>query len=262
MNKVALITGASKGIGLQTAKLLAKNGYKVYGGARKTFSEEDIVPITLDVTDINSVKNAVDFVIKSEGRLDLLVNNAGMGISGPVEYTTDEDAKYIFEVNFFGAFNMTKAAIPFLRENKGRIINISSVASALSIPFQSFYSCSKAALDAMAFALISELKPFGIKVTNVMPGDTKTNFTDARRKGFDEEDKNYGKRISRSISVMEHDERNGMSPVCVAKTILKVANKKRPPIAIAVGYKYKLFLFLNKILPKKWVVAVIGKMYG
>lgn len=262
MKKVVLITGASRGIGLATARLLAANGFAVYGGARKAFKEEGINDIVLDVTDSVSVKNAVGAVIAKEGRLDALINNAGMGISGAVELTSDEDAKYIFDVNFFGAFNMIKAALPYLRESKGRIINLSSVASILSIPFQSFYSSTKAALDALAFALISELKPFGIKVTNILPGDTRTNFTDARRKGFNENDSVYGGRISRSVALMEKDERGGMPPSCTAKAILKTLNKKRPPVLKAVGFKYRLFLFLNKILPKRLVIYVIGKLYG
>jgi short-subunit dehydrogenase len=95
-----------------------------------------------------------------------------------------------------------------------------------------------------------------------MPGDTKTNFTDARRKSFKEKDNIYGERIAKSIAVMEHDERNGMPPICVAKTILKVLGKKRPPVLTAVGFQYKAFLFLNKILPKKLVIFIIGKIYG
>lgn len=260
--KIALVTGASKGIGLATAKLLYHNGYTVYGGARNSFTEEGITAVTLDVTKPESVKQAVDFVIGREGRLDVLINNAGMGISGPVETTDEADAKYIFDVNFFGAFYMVKAALPYLRKSRGRIINTSSVASYLSIPFQSFYSSTKAALDALAFALVSEVKPFGIKVTNILPGDTRTNFTDARRKGVEEKNGVYGERVARSVAVMENDERHGMPPEKTAKTVLKTLKKRNPPVIKAVGLQYKLFLFLNKILPKKFVIWVIGKIYG
>lgn len=262
MNKVALITGASKGIGLSTAILLHKNGYAVYGCSRNGFEQDGINSIIADVTDENSIKNIVKTVIDKENRLDLLINNAGMGISGAVENTSEEDAKYIFEVNFFGAFRMIKECIPYLRKTKGRIINTSSVAASLCIPFQAFYSSTKAALDALAFALIPELKPFGIKVTNVLPGDTKTGFTDARRKNYSKNDNFYGEKIEKSIKVMEKDEQNGMSADCVAKVILKTLNKKRPPVTVAVGFKYKLFMVLNKVLPKKFVIFIIGKLYG
>lgn len=262
MKKIVLITGASKGIGLATSKMFSDNGYTVYGGARKDFKEDKIISIKLDVTDFDSIKNAVNYIIEKEGRLDILINNAGMGISGAVENTPMDEAEYIFNVNFFGAFRMIKECIPHLRKTKGRIINISSVAASLCIPFQAFYSASKAALDALSFALIPELKPFDIKVINVLPGDTKTSFTDARQKSFSDNDINYGDKIKRSISLMEKDEQNGMPPEAVAKVVLKVTKQKRPPVYVSVGFKYKIFMFLNKILPKKLVIFVIGKMYG
>lgn len=261
MKKIAIVTGASRGIGIATAQILKNNGFTVYGFSRKGFIAEGINSVICDVTDSNSVKNAVKTVTDKEGRLDLLVNNAGMGISGAVENTSDEDAKYIFDVNYFGVFKMIRECIPYLRQNKGRIINISSVAASLCIPFQAFYSSSKAAVDALAFALIPELKPFGIKITNILPGDTKTGFTEARKKG-EADNKIYGNRIERSVAVMEKDEQNGMPPEAVAKLVLKAALKKNPPVYKAVGFKYKLFMFLNKILPKKLVIWVIGKLYG
>ncbi len=262
MNKVVIITGSSKGIGAAAAKMFKENGFTVYGFSRGGFTAEGINSVICDVTDTQSVKNAVSAVIAKEGRLDLLINNAGMGISGAVENTADRDAEYIFNVNFFGAFRMIKECIPHLRETKGRIINISSVAASLCIPFQAFYSSTKAAVDALAFALIPELKPFGIKVTNILPGDTKTSFTEARRKGESADNGVYGDRIARSVAVMEKDEQNGMPPEAVAKAVLKAALKKRPPVYKAVGFKYKLFMLLNKILPKKFVIFVIGKLYG
>jgi NAD(P)-dependent dehydrogenase (short-subunit alcohol dehydrogenase family) len=262
MNKTAIVTGASKGIGLSAAKMLRDNGYTVYGLSRSPVSEEGIYGILCDVTDTESVKNAVKTVIEKSGRIDLLINNAGMGISGAVENTSEEDAKYIFEVNYFGAFRMIRECIPHLRQSKGRIINISSVAASLCIPFQAFYSSTKAAVDALAFALIPELKPFGIKITNILPGDTKTNFTSSRKKSQTVLDTVYGDRIERSVAVMEKDEQHGMPAEAVAKVILKTALKKNPPVYKAVGFKYKLFMFLNKILPKKLVIRVIGKIYG
>lgn len=262
MGKVALVTGASKGIGLAVSQKLAAMGYTVYGGARGAFSHPDIISVQLDVTKPESVKQAVESIISKEGRLDLLVNNAGMGISGAVEKTPDDEARYIFDVNLFGPFFMIKKCLPYLRESKGRIINISSVAAALCIPFQAFYSSTKAALEGLTYALIPEIAPFGIKLTNILPGDTRTNFTDARKKSFEKEDPVYGDRIWRSVSVMEKDERGGMSPEKVANTIAKTLRRKNPPVIKAVGFQYKLFLFLNKLLPKKLVIWLIGKLYG
>lgn len=260
--KVVLITGGSKGIGLATAKMFAANGYTVYAAARNPFTAEGIISVMLDITDKQSIADAIARVTAEQGRLDILVNNAGMGISGPVEYTPDSEADYIFNVNYFGAFSMIKAALPYLRKSKGAIINISSVASSLSIPFQAFYSSSKAALDAMAFALRGELKPFGIRICNVLPGDTKTEFTDSRIKNFSESDPIYKDRIARSLAVMEKDERNGMPAEKTAKAIYKAAARKNPPPAITVGFKYKVFMLLNKILPRRFVIYIIGKLYG
>lgn len=260
--KVVFITGASKGIGLETARLFIKNGYIVYGAARKAFNEEGVISLICDVTDENSVINAVDKIIASQGRLDVLINNAGMGISGPVEYTSDKDARYIFDVNFFGTINTIKHCTPHLRATCGRIINLSSVASRLAIPFQSFYSSTKSAVDAMSYALRAELKPFNIGVTLILPGDTKTEFTANRQKKYPEYDEMYRDRIAKSISVMEKDEQNGMPSSHVAKVIYKSVIKKKAPLAVTVGFKYKAFLLLDKFLPKKLVNFVIAKMYG
>lgn len=263
--KVAFITGASKGIGLACAKMLASAGYTVYGGARSPFNEPGIIPVTIDVTDPQSVSAAQQLIRAAEGRIDVVVNNAGMGISGPVEYTKDSDARYIFDVNFFGVFLVTKAFIPLLRDSGGgKIINISSVASQLSIPFQSFYSSTKAAVDAMTYALRAELKPHKITAVAIMPGDTKTSFTDARQKCSLPHggDALYGERINRSVELMERDERGGMPPEKTAKLVYKMCRRKNPPPAVTVGGKYKLFLVLNKVLPRRFVNFIIAKMYG
>ena len=262
MSKVALVTGASRGIGLAVSKKLARMGYTVYGAARAPFLQEGINGVQLDVTKPEQIEQVVESIIAKEGRLDLLVNNAGMGISGAVEKTPDEEARYIFDVNLFGPFFMIKKCLPYLRESRGRIINISSVASHLCIPFQAFYSSTKAALETLSYALMPEIAPFGVKITNILPGDTRTGFTDARKKSFEKDDPVYGDRIWRSVSVMEKDERGGMSPDKVANTIAKTLKKKNPPALKTVGFQYKLFVFLNRLLPKKLVIWIIGKLYG
>ena len=132
MGKVVFITGASKGIGLETAKLLAEKGYKVYGGARSDFNAKGVTSVKLDVTDTDSVANAVKYITDKEGGIDILINNAGMGISDAIENTPEEQSKYIFEVNFFGPFRLIKHCLPYLRKSGGKIINISSVAAVVS----------------------------------------------------------------------------------------------------------------------------------
>ena len=261
MKKIVFISGVSKGIGLATARLLREAGYAVYGGARTPIQEEGIHYLPLDVTSPESCQQAIQHVLDLEGHLDILINNAGMGVSGPIENTSLEQAKKNFEVNFFGVHNLTRAALPFLRQSKGRIINISSLASEIPIPYQAFYCASKAALDQYALALQMEVKPFGIQVTNIMPGDTKTSFTEHREK---EEQVNevYTKRMNQSVSKMETDEQRGMSPDSVAHVVLKILNKGKQPLKKAVGIKNVFLLSLFRVLPKKLAILVLNKMYN
>lgn len=258
---VAIVTGASSGIGLATAKMLMKNGVIVYGLARNEF-ESEFNYIRCDVTDYENVQNAVKSIFDKEGQIDYLVNCAGMGISGSVENTTEQNMKKIFNVNFFGTVNMCKATVPFMRQNKsGHIVNISSVAGELPIPFQTFYSATKASIESFTAGLAMEVKPFGIRAVCVLPGDTKTGFTQAREKNT-ADDESYGERINKSVGQMEHDETHGMTPESVAKVICKVLSKKNPKPINAVGFKYKFFLFLSKILPKKFVYKILYKLYA
>lgn len=257
--KVVLITGVSSGIGLELAKKFIKNGNKVYGVSRKEFSLDGLTHIICDVSSLEQCTNAVKTVIEKEGKIDLLINNAGMGISGSVENTSEQDARKIYDVNFFGTFFMCKAALPFLRGSKGRIINVSSVASKFFIPFQGFYSATKASIDAISAAMRAETKPFGVKITNVLPGDTKTSFTANRVK---QDDGVYNERYVSSVGKMEHDEQNGMSSEYVAKVIYKVALKRRPPLTTTIGVPYKILLFLSKILPNRFIEWVVSKMYS
>ena len=257
--KVVLITGVSSGIGLDLAKLFIKNNFIVYGASRNDFAMENLNHIKCDVSSLNQCKNAIEKIIEKEGKLDILINNAGIGTSGSVENTSEEDAKKIFDVNFFGTFFMCKYALPNLRQTKGRIVNVSSVASKFFIPFQGFYSATKASVDAISAAMRAETKPFKVKVTNVRPGDTKTSFTKNRIK---QDDGVYNERYTSSISKMERDEQNGMSSRYVAKKIFKVATKKRPPKTLTIGVSYKFLLFLGKILPNNFVEWVISKMYS
>lgn len=258
--RIVIVTGASAGIGNATAKYFAEKGDKVYSFARRKANGFESVEV--DVTDSEAVKKAVDFVIEKEGRIDVLVNNAGFGISGSIEDTSEENMKRLFDVNFFGATFVTQAVIPQMRkQGDGTIINVSSVAAPLSIPFQGFYSASKAALSSLTEALRIEVAPFGIKVTSVLPGDVKTDFTAVRKKN-ESDNPVYGERIRRSVAQMEHDEQNGMSPVVIAKAVYSLSKKKNPPVYKVGGGKYALFVTLAKLLPKRFVGFVLSKLYG
>ena len=261
VKRVAIVTGASSGIGLATARMLKNKGVKVYGMAYNDFDCE-FDYIKCDVTNTENIENAVKTVFEKEGQIDFLVNCAGMGISGSVENSPNDKIKKIFDVNFFGTVNMCKAVIPYMRKNGfGKIVNISSVAGELPIPFQTFYSATKASIESFTAGLSMEVKPFGIKAVCVLPGDTKTGFTSAREKN-PLDDESYGNRVKSSVGQMEKDEQNGMTPDSVAKVICKTLFKKNPKPINVVGFKYKFFIFLSKILPKSFAYKILYKLYA
>ena len=260
MSKIALITGGSSGIGRCTAEALCDAGCRVYEFSRRNIPAEGIVHINIDVTDEAAVQNAVQAILEKEGRIDVVVNCAGFGISGAVEFTELSEAKAQMDVNFFGMVNVNRAVLPEMRHcGGGRIVNISSVAAVAHIPFQTFYSATKAAIDSYTCALANEVRPFGITVTAVQPGDIRTGFTEARRKccSGDEE---YQGRISRSVAGMERDEQKGMRPETAGRYVAKIALKRRVKPIYALGWGYKCLSVLCKILPcrlRNWIVGLL-----
>lgn len=262
MNKVAIVTGGTSGIGKATAEALIKNGFTVYEFSRRENGIEGMNHLSVDITDENSVCSAVKFVFDKEKRIDLLVNNAGFGISGAIEFTNTEAAKRLFDVNFFGTVNVSREVIPIMRSQKyGRIINVSSVAAPIAIPFQAFYSATKAAVNKYTLALANELRPYGVTVCAVQPGDIKTGFTHAREKVIIGDDI-YGGRIGRSVAQMEKDEQNGMAPEVIGKFIAKTALKKKIKPIYTVGFSYKLICGLSKALPDSLQNYIVGKIYA
>jgi NAD(P)-dependent dehydrogenase (short-subunit alcohol dehydrogenase family) len=261
MKKVALVTGASSGIGLAVSRQLLALGYTVYGLSRRGTSAEGVLPLAAEVTDEEAVKAAVASVFEKEGQIDLLINNAGMGISGPIEFTEAEDMKRIMEVNFYGQVYCAKAVLLYMRQQgRGRIVCTSSVAAPIAIPYQSFYSCSKAAVSDMALALRNEVRAFGIEVCAVMPGDAKTGFTDARKK--ESKGNDIYTHNESAVAAMEKDERGGMTPDDVAAVIVKAATVKNPKPLFTAGAKYKVFVVLFKLLPYRLAYWIVGKMYS
>ena len=263
MAKVVLITGGSSGIGKEAARALVKAGCTVYEMSRKDGAvPEGVRHIRGDVTDEAQAAAAVREVVEKEGRLDILINNAGFGISGAVEFTAPSEARRQFDVNFFGMVNMNKAALGVMREQGGgRIVCMSSVAAPIAIPFQAYYSASKAAVRTYCLALHEEVRPYGIEVCVIMPGDIATGFTAARAKSAEGDDV-YGGRISRSVAVMEHDEQTGMSSEFAGNFVCRVAlAKKHKPVTV-MGGKYKVFVFLTRILSTRLLTTLVGKIYA
>lgn len=260
--KVIIVTGASSGIGLQVATYLAAKGHHVYGISRSKIHEKNVKGIQADVTNFEQLNQCYQDIYDIEGKIDVLINNAGFGISGSIEDTSISDAHELMNVNFMGVFHSTKAVLPLLRKSGGgKIINMSSVASRLSIPFQAFYSSSKAAINAFSEALQNEVSPFNIQVCSVMPGDIKTGFTKNRRKN-EVDSPSYKNRIDKSVGVMENDERNGMDPEVAAIAISRLIRRKHMPLYTTIGFKYKIFILLHKILPAKWANQAVGAIYG
>lgn len=260
--KIAVVTGASSGIGRFTAQALQKSGCIVYDLSRRNIPNKNIIHITTDVTNEKNVMAAIELIVAAHDRIDIVVNCAGFGISGAVEFTRLEDAKAQFEVNFFGMVNVNKAIIPHMRkQGSGRIVNISSVAAVAHIPFQTYYSATKAATESYTCALVNEVKPFGITVTAIQPGDIATEFTSARQKSFDGDDV-YEGRISRSVAGMEKDEQKGMSPVVAGRYIAKIALRKNIKPLYAIGFGYKVICILLKIFPCSAKNKIIGMLYA
>ena len=255
--QVAVVTGGSSGIGRETALSLTKKGCTVYELSRRENPPYGVNHITADVTDEDQVKRAIEEIITREGQIDILVSNAGYGISGAAEMTASVDSHAQLELNLYGADNVIRAVLPHMRgQNSGRIVCVSSVAGILPIPFQLWYSVSKAAIAAYVLALQNEIRPYGITVCAVLPGDI-----DARQK-YDCKDSDYSERVRRSVAVMEKDERGGMSPKKAGEYIAKLAIKKNSRPLKAIGFSYKAIAVLAKLLPRRLSNYIVGKLYA
>ena len=255
MNKVAIVTGGTSGIGLAAVRALREKGCTVYALSRHG-------EIPCDVSDEASARAAVQTVLDREGHIDILVNCAGFGISGAAELTSLEAAKKQLDVNLFGTANMVNAVIPAMRkQGGGRIVNTGSVAGFVPIPFQTWYSASKAAVQSYTMAMGNELSPFGITLAAVLPGDTRTGFTAARQK-IDDPEGLYGGRIERSVTRMEHDEQHGVPAETVGALIARVALKRRVKPLYIPGFSYNLVNVLIRLLPSGVANRLIGVLYA
>lgn len=269
---IVLITGASSGIGKAAAELLMQKGAKVYGASRRggehltdQNSKGEIISISVDINDEEQMKAAVKRIVDENGRLDVLVSNAGNGIAGAVEDCNSDEVKYQFETCYFGTVKTIQACLPYFRQQKsGKIISISSVAGVIPIPYQAFYSSVKAALLIFMDALAIELKPFGIQCATVLPGDTKTGFTAARKFSIASQNENspYYQRMKKSVGRMEKDEQNGVSPSFVGKIIAKQAYSRKMHTFYVTGLSYQLICHLYHVLPTRFRIWFISKIYG
>ena len=261
MNRTLVISGGSSGIGKATASLFAERGWRVFELSRHGASAEGITHVDCDVTSEDSCRAAITQVLAQTERIDVFISNAGFGKSGSVEFTDMKEAARQMDVNFLGAVRLTQAVLPQLRlQRSGRIIYTSSVAAILSVPYQSFYSASKAAINALALALANEVREFGISVSVMMPGDVSTGFTDARAKTHAGEE--VYTHAAQAVHSMEKDERAGMQPIQMAKLFYHIATCRSPRPQYVGGFVYRVFCFLDRILPKRLVNWIEGAMYS
>ena len=265
--RTLIITGGSSGIGKATASLFAERGWCVFElsrhGAQQATdnSQLSITHIYCDVCSEESCRTAVAEVLSQTGHIDVVISNAGYGISGPIEFTPVAEAEHQMDVNFLGAVRFTQAILPHLRQQKhGRIIYTSSVAAILAVPYQSFYSASKAAINAFALALANEVREFNISVSVMMPGDVRTGFTDARDKSTAGEE--VYQHANKAIKTMERDERGGMKPRQMAKLFYHIATCCSPRPQYVGGFSYRILCFLDRLLPKRLVNWIEHKVYS
>ncbi|WP_190808960.1 SDR family oxidoreductase [Flagellimonas sp. S3867] len=254
--KVVLITGGSSGLGKAIGTFLTSKGFKVYGTARnpKNYPDFDAFELVqLDVKQPESVKNAVSHVISKEGRLDILINNAGVGITGAVEETPHEEILNVFDINFHGPVHMMKAVLPRMRkQGGGLIINITSIAGFMGLPFRGYYSASKGALGIITEALRMETKSFGVSITNLAPGDFATNIAAGRYHTPVVKGSAYEKVYQKSLDLMNEHVDAGGDPMDVAKKVYTIIQSKSPKIHQPVGdFMQRLSLFLKRILPAR-----------
>lgn len=261
-SKVAIVTGASSGIGAATAELLANYGYKVYGTSRKVAqaTKRSYKMIALDVNSDASIEAALKEVIQIEGRIDLVVNNAGFGVApGGAEESTIEQTKMLFDTNFFGIVRMTRAVVPYMRkQGEGRIINIGSILGLIPAPYMAAYAATKHAVEGFSESLDHELRTRGIRVSVVEPGYTNTQFeanapeVDAKLDEYTIARKALSKLTKLAITA-------GDDPKVVANVVLKAANAKNPRLRYAAGKLACRLSFLRRFAPAALVDMGVRK---
>ena len=265
MSKVVLITGASSGIGLSTANFLLEKGFVVYGTSRsaKNAANYNFNLVALDVLNVKTIDDVVSFIIQKEGKLDVLVNNAGMGITGPIEDTPTDEMRKVFDTNLFGAIDVMKVVLPQMRKQQsGTIINVTSIAGYMGLPYRGMYSASKGALELVTESVRMEVKNFGINVVNVAPGDFATNIAAGRYHTPVFENSAYKKVYKENLALMDAHVTSGMDPIEMAKAVFKVINTQKPKGHYKVGgFMEKFSIVLKRILPDKMYEKLLMNHY-
>jgi short-subunit dehydrogenase len=266
MRKVVLITGVSSGFGKETASLLAQNGHTVYGTVRKEADTNPIIKVLqMDLLNTDSITIAVQTILNLEGRIDVLINNAGMHTGGPIETLPMEFVKMQMDTNFLGLVHLTREVLPVMRkQGGGTIINFGSIGGIMGLPFQGFYSASKFAIEGFSEALRMEVKQFNINVIVINPGDFHTSNS-ANRRGFlaNSVEDPYKKQFEKTLSIIENDEAKGWAPEILAKKVVKIVDCKKPKQRYVIAsLEQKLAVVLKYILPGKLFGKILESHYG
>ena len=266
MSKVVLITGGSSGIGKSVGEYLHAQGFIVYGTSRNPprYTNAKIKLIALDVTHETSINAAVQTVIASENRLDILINNAGAGITGPIEEIPNEEIRRNFDTNFFGPISIIKAVLPQMRKQQdGLIINITSIAGYMGLPYRGIYSASKGALELLTEAFRMETKTFGIIMTNVAPGDFSTNIASARYHAPEQPGSPYEPSYGNTLKLMNAHVDKGQDPSLMARAIYNIIKTPNPKVHYKIGqFMQKFSIVLKRILPDKVYEKMLMKHFG
>ncbi len=253
MSKVVLITGASSGIGKAVGTYLVQKGFIVIGTSRnpQNYKNHLFPLVALDVKSVDSITAAVQHVITKYQKIDVLINNAGAGITGPIEELATIEMKHNFDTNFFGPIEMMKAVLPQMRQQKsGLIINITSLAGYMGLPYRGIYSATKGALELVTEAMRMEVKQFGVNITNVAPGDFATNIAAGRFHAPLLKNSVYEKDYGATLKTINAHVNSGQHPTVMAIAILKIINSKNIKIHYKVGaFMQKFSIVLKIILP-------------
>ena len=265
MSKVVLITGGSSGIGKSVGEYLIEKGFIVYGTSRnpQNYKESKFPILALDVKNLDTIKQTVKTIIDTEGKLDVVINNAGAGITGAIEEIPEVEMKANFDTNFFGPIKVIKAVLPQMRlQNSGLIINITSIAGYMGLPYRGIYSASKGALELLTEAFRMEIKDFNIKMTNIAPGDFATNIAAGRYHAPLLDNSPYRKPYSDTLNLMNTHVDTGSDPLMMAQAVFKIINTENPKIHYKVGeFMQKFSIVLKRILPDKVYEKMLMKHY-
>jgi len=266
MSKVVLITGGSSGIGKAIGEYLSEKGYTVYGTSRNPSKYNNDFPFQLlkmEVTNQESIAEVIEKIVASENRIDVVINNAGVGITGPLEETPYDEIRKAFDINYHGPLNVIKAVLPQMRVQKnGLIINITSIAGYMGLPYRGIYSATKAALEITSETLRMELKQFGIKMTNIAPGDFATNIAAGRYHAPVLENSPYKNVYKKTLAMMNDHVDQGEDPSVLAAIVYKVINEKKPKVRYKVGsLVQKYSIVLKRVLPSKWYEKMLMRHF-